>query len=62
MHNRRFIVALIPMFVAMAAGAQLTTVATGLNNPRSVAFGPGDILYVGEAGLGAGNGLGGVGL
>jgi hypothetical protein len=62
MHKRRFVVASIPMVLAMAAGAQLTTVATGLNNPRGVAFGPGDILYVGEAGLGAGNGTGGVGL
>ena len=45
-----------------AAYGQVTTVATGLNNPRGLAFGPGGILYVGEAGLGAGNGAGGVGL
>jgi hypothetical protein len=37
-------------------------VATGLNNPRGLAFGPGGVLYVGEAGLGAGNGAGGVGI
>jgi hypothetical protein len=46
--------------LAVAANAQITTVATGLNNPRGLAFGPGGILYVGEAGLGAGNGSGGV--
>ena len=44
-----------------AAGAQVTPVATGLNNPRGLLFGPDDTLYVAEAGLGAGNGFGGVG-
>ncbi len=47
-------------FAAVAA-AQVTPVATGLNNPRGLAFGPGGVLYVAEAGLGAGNGAGGVG-
>src|SRR5438105_2112081 len=62
MQSLRIIVVSISVFLAMGAGAQLTTVATGLNNPRGLAFGPGDILYVGEAGLGAGNGTGGVGM
>ncbi len=44
---------------AVVAQAQVTPVATGLNSPRGLAFGPGGILYVGEAGLGAGNGAGG---
>src|SRR5215472_4978765 len=58
----------IALFVSMLVGfgivssGQVTTVATGLNNPRGLAFGPGGILYIGEAGLGAGNGAGGVGL
>ena len=47
--------------VTPIAQGQVTTVATGLNNPRGLAFGPNWILYVGEAGLGAGNGAGGVG-
>ena len=50
---------ILALFTAVAIG-QTTTVATGLNNPRGLAFGPGGILYVGEAGLGAGNGAGGV--
>ena len=62
MQSLRITVASISVFFAMSAGAQLTTVATGLNNPRGLAFGPGGILYVGEAGLGAGNGTGGVGM
>jgi len=55
----------IALFVSMLVGfgivssGQVTTVATGLNNPRGLAFGPGGRLYVGEAGLGAGNGTGG---
>jgi hypothetical protein len=42
------------------AHGQVTPVATNLNNPRGLAFGPNGVLYVGEAGLGAGNGAGGV--
>ena len=45
--------------IALVANGQVTPVAIGLNNPRGLAFGPGGILYVGEAGLGAGNGSGG---
>jgi hypothetical protein len=56
-----FATPILAFFTAVASG-QITTVATGLNNPRGLAFGPGGILYVGEAGLGAGNGSGGVGL
>lgn len=41
---------------------QLTTLATGLNNPRGAAFGPGGVLYVAEAGQGAGDGQGGFGV
>jgi hypothetical protein len=40
--------------------AQVTPVASGLNNPRGLAFGPDGTLYVTEAGLGAGNAAGGV--
>lgn len=51
--------------VTPIAQGLVTPVATGLNNPRGLGFGPGgvvdEILYVGEAGLGAGNGAGGVG-
>jgi hypothetical protein len=39
--------------------AQLTTIASNLNNPRALAFGPSGNLYVAEAGLGAGDGHGG---
>jgi len=45
-------------FAAVAQGQVLTPVATGLNNPRGLAFGPSGILYVAEAGLGAGDGAG----
>src|SRR5690242_4420063 len=38
---------------------QLTPVATGLNNPRGLAFGPNGSLYAAEAGLGAGDGSSG---
>ena len=34
------------------SSAQFTIVATGLNNPRGLAFGPGGVLYVAEGGLG----------
>ena len=42
-----------------AAPLQLTTIASGLNNPRHLAFAPNGTLYVAEAGLGAGDGHGG---
>src|SRR5260370_39492903 len=70
MKNRRFLkghkrnlllMSILVSFAAVAYG-QVTPVATGLNNPRGLAFGPGGVLYIGEAGLGAGNGAGGVGL
>lgn len=43
------------------AAEQLTVVASGLNNPRGLAFGPQGSLYVAEAGVGAGDGHGGFG-
>src|SRR5258708_13377511 len=49
----------IPVLVCLTAMAQsVTPVATGLNSPRGVAFGPGGSLYVAEAGLAGGNGSG----
>lgn len=62
MHKRILFISPILALFTLVANAQLTTVATGLNNPRGLAFGPSGILYVGEAGLGAGNGSGGAGL
>ncbi len=59
MYKRGLLFVLMLSCFAIVANGQLTTVATGLNNPRGLAFGPGGILYVGEAGLGAGNGTGG---
>ncbi len=47
--------------VTLSAAPQLTPVATGLNNPRGLAFGEEGTLFVAEAGLGAGDGLGGFG-
>jgi hypothetical protein len=38
---------------APLGGATVTTVATGLDNPRDLAFGPGGKLYLAEAGHGA---------
>ena len=38
--------------VAGAAAASVTTVMTGLDNPRGLAFGPEGALYVAEAGRG----------
>ncbi len=38
-----------------AAPLPYTQVATGLHSPRGLAFGPGGVLYVAEAGLGAGS-------
>lgn len=61
MYKRSLFLMLSLGIVAGVASAQVTTVATGLNNPRGLAFGPGGVLYVAEAGLGAGNGHGGVG-
>jgi hypothetical protein len=43
-------------------GPQLTPLATGLNNPRGLAFAPNGTLYVAEAGIGAGDGNGGFGV
>src|SRR5690242_15559659 len=37
---------------AFAAGPTVTPVASGLDNPRGLAFGPDGNLYVGEAGHG----------
>ncbi len=45
---------------ALGAGPQLTVVASGLNSPRGLAFAPNGLLYVAEAGLGAGNAQGGL--
>jgi hypothetical protein len=45
--------------VVAPAAPQLTVLATGLNNPRGLAFAPNGKLYVAEAGLGAGDGNGG---
>ena len=56
-----FLTSIFGCFAALTYG-QVTPVATGLNNPRGLAFGPGGVLYVAEAGLGAGNGAGGVGI
>lgn len=39
---------------------KMAVIATGLNNPRGIALGPDGRLYVGEAGLGAGNAQQGV--
>jgi hypothetical protein len=41
------------------ASPQIEVIATGLNSPRHLAFGPEGTLYVAEAGLGAGDGKGG---
>lgn len=38
-----------------AADPPYTVVADGLHSPRGLAFGPGGVLYVAEAGLGGGN-------
>lgn len=54
--------ALLATSGGIAAAQQITTVATGLNNPRGLAFGPNASLYVAEAGLGAGDGNGGFGV
>ena len=37
---------------AQASGGGITVVATGLNNPRGLHFGPDGQLYVAEGGLG----------
>lgn len=56
-----FLLTLLVAGCVTLASAQVTPVATDLNNPRGLAFGPNGVLYVTEAGLGAGNGAGGVG-
>lgn len=48
------------MFSVTGAAADIDTIATGLHNPRGLAFDPEGTLYVAESGLGAGNGHGGV--
>ncbi len=60
MFRRASFVTVALVCMALVVTAQVTPVATGLNSPRGLAFGPGGILYVGEAGLGAGNGAGGI--
>ncbi len=55
------LLALSATLVSGEAAGKLTVVASGLNNPRGLAYGPGGVLYVAEAGLGAGNGHGGFG-
>src|SRR5436305_2567319 len=62
MFKRALLMTPVLACLTVVASGQVTPVATGLNNPRGLAFGPGGVLYVGEAGLGAGNGAGGVGL
>ncbi len=53
--------ALLMASAGAAVAQQVTVIATGLNNPRGLAFGPNGYLYVAEAGLGAGDGNGGFG-
>lgn len=51
--------ALLPMSTtALASSPELsvTTVATGLDNPRGLTVGPDGTVYVAEAGTGAGSG------
>lgn len=45
-----------------ATGPSFTVVSGGLLNPRGLSFGPNGVLYVAEAGLGAGNSQTGVAL
>jgi hypothetical protein len=61
MRSSSVLVTSVLLYFTAVAHGQVTPVATGLNSPRGLAFGPGGILYVAEAGLGAGNGTGGAG-
>jgi hypothetical protein len=60
MNQRCFFLAPIMASFAIVASGQITVVATNLNNPRGLAFGPNQNLYVTEAGTGGGTGSGAV--
>lgn len=52
------ILASLAVAPATAATPAFQVVASGLHSPRGLAFGPGGVLYVAEAGSGDGSGLG----